>query len=564
MARDGAGGELPEDVPVLIVGGGPVGLALACELGRRGVGCLVVEQRAGLLSHPRANTHGARSMEFYRRLGIAAAFRAAGLPDDYPTDSVYMTRFAGHELCRLRLPSKQVSLAAARAGDPRWPTPEPQYRASQRYLEPLLLDCARAAAGTTVAFGRRVVELDERGRDVIATIEDVATGGRRRVAAAYAVGCDGARSLTRRTMRTRYDGEGGLDQPFMGGQMLSTYLRAPTLAATMGIDPAWQYWAITPEIRAVMVAISPPDDFLLHVQFGSGVDPASVDPAAVLARAVGKPVPCEILSSAPWRAGQALVADRYRAGRLIIAGDSAHLFTPTGGFGVNTGVEDVANLGWKLAAAVEGWGGTALLDSYEAERRPIAFRNTRAALSLARAVGLCPVAPEIEEESAAGAAARARAADHIIGVAEAEFDTPGIQLGACYDGSVIVTPDASGPVPDLPGIYVPSSRPGARAPHVWLGDNDSLLDRFGRDFTLLRRHADLDPGPLAAQAQNLGVRLDIVTADGPGMADLYPADFTLIRPDHHVAWRGTADGAHGALRRAVGLHHGLTDEQRVA
>ncbi len=558
MAQEG----LPGDVAVLIVGGGPVGLALACDLGRRGIGCLVVEQRAGLLSHPRANTHSARSMEFYRRLGIARAFRAAGLPDDYPTDSVYVTRLAGYELARLALPSKRESLAAARAGNASWPTPEPQYRASQRYLEPLLLDCARAAPGTTVAFGWRVVELDERGRDVIATVEEVGTGRRRRIAAAYVVGCDGARSLTRRTMRTRYDGEGGIDQPFMGGQMLSTYFRAPGLRAAMGIAPAWQYWAITPEIRAVMVAIAWPDDFLLHVQLGPEIDPAAIDPAQVIARAVGRPVSCEILSSAPWRAGQALVAERYRAGRLIIAGDAAHLFTPTGGFGVNTGIEDIANLGWKLAAAVEGWGGTALLDSYEAERRPIAFRNTRAALSLARAVGQCPVGPDIEEDSAAGAASRAQAADHIIRVAADEFDTPGIQLGACYEGSAIVTADGSEAVPDLPGSYVPTSRPGARAPHLWLGDDDSLLDRFGRDFTLLCRRGD--PGPLLAEAAGLGLRLDVVAVEAPGLAELYPADFTLIRPDHHVAWRGAPGDAHAALRRAVGLHHGLADEQRVA
>jgi hypothetical protein len=254
-----------------------------------------------------------------------------------------------------------------------------------------------------------------------------------------------------------------------------------------------------------------------------------------------------------WTAGQALVADSFGSGRVFLCGDAAHLFTPTGGFGMNTGIDDAANLAWKLAAAAQGWGGPELLASYEAERRPIAIRNTGAAHRLARNVGDVPMSPDLEEDSEAGAAARAEAGAFLAGFGE-EFASLGIQLGARYDGSPLVVPDGTEPPPDDPAVYVPASCPGGRAPHVRLADGTSLFDRLDAGFTLLclagTGNAARD---LEAEARDRGVPFSLVEVGDAVARELYPRDYTLIRPDRHVAWRGDSlPGPSGLLDRVTG------------
>jgi hypothetical protein len=252
----------------------------------------------------------------------------------------------------------------------------------------------------------------------------------------------------------------------------------------------------------------------------------------------GQDLDFKILGHWKWVPGRALVADSFGRGRVVLAGDSAHLFTPTGGFGMNTGIDDAANLGWKLAALVQGWGGEALLPSYELERRPIAFRNTGTAKLYSRNVGSLQVPPEIEEESAAGAAARAQVGRIAATFAE-EFASIGIQLGARYDGSPIVVPDGTFLPSDDPFRYVPSACPGGRAPHIWLADHTSLFDLFGPGFTLLLlAGAESDGTELLCSAVRRGMPLKVLRIDEPEARDLYEANMALIRPDHHVAWRG--------------------------
>lgn len=520
---------------VAIVGAGPVGLMLACELGSYGVKVALFEERQDTSRHPKANTHSARSMELYRRLGIADAFRHTGLPMNYPTDAVYLTRLNGMELARIRLPSKQQSLAQAAGTNERWPTPEPQLRASQLALEPLLRACAERFADVRIHYGTKVTALEDLGESVILTTQSAEAQNRHE--ALYVIGCDGARSWVRNTLGIRFEGEGGLDMEFMGGRMVATYFRAPTLLPSLPVEPAWQYWAVRPGIRAVMVTLDGEKEFILHAQLPKGVEPASFDFSACLEAVVGVPTPCEIISQAAWRAGQALVSPRYGRGRIALAGDAAHLFTPTGGLGVNTGIEDAANLAWKLAAAVHGWAGQGLLASYEAERRPAALRNTAFALKLAKSVGECPVTPDFEEESHAAEAARRAARAHIEAFAPDEFDHPGLQLGARYDDSPIIIGD--GPPPhDTAVRYTPTTAPGGRLPHLWVEAGLSLLDLAGHHVTAI----DLNPAEHrtahladAARARKVPVKVHLLHR--PDLAALLEADLLVVRPDQMVAWR---------------------------
>ncbi|MGO4389667.1 FAD-dependent monooxygenase [Microvirga sp. 2YAF29] len=530
---------LPTNVDVLIVGAGPVGLVLAAELGAFGVSTLLLEQNPNISTHPRANTHSARSMEIYRRLGIATAFRQAGLPDDRPTDISYSTRLLGAEFARVSLPSPREALKNAEIGNDAWPTPEPQFRSSQLFLEPILKDRVLCEKSIHLTYGQRVTDCAEVNDGVRVTCEPSEGGEPRYVTARYVVGCDGGRSFVRRTMGARFEGESGIDLDFMGGRMVATYFRAPDLIERMGRPPAWQYWSINPDMRCVMVAIDGKQNFLIHFQLRPDESVETFDFASRIAQVAGEPIAVEILSATTWRAGQALVANRYCAGRMLLAGDSAHLFTPAGGFGLNTGIEDAVNLGWKLAAVCQGWGASDLLQTYDTERKAIASRNTSAALSLAKAIGECPVSADIEAHGPDGDAARRRAAEHILAYAPQEFEAPGIQLGARYDDSPIIASDEA-PPPDEPTRYLPTSIPGGRAPHVWLDQGVSTLDHLGHCFTILRIKSggDSSAETLVEAASARGIPLKLIDIDPVAAAGLYTHTLTLVRPDQHIAWRG--------------------------
>ena len=269
---------------------------------------------------------------------------------------------------------------------------------------------------------------------------------------------------------------------------------------------------------------------------------------------IGAPCDAKYISHFIWTAGQALVANSYSAGRALIAGDAVHLFTPQGGFGMNTGVDDAANLAGKLAAMVQGWGGPRLLESYEQERRPIAIRNTRAAQGMARQLGAVPVAETILDENDEGNRARAGAGSVLARLSE-EFASLGIQLGARYDASPIVSHDGRAP-PDRPDTYTPSASPGGRAPHLWLDGHVSLFDRLARGFTLLCLRESEGAVALRSAATMRGIPLEVLTIDSSAARDLYECDFALIRPDLHVAWRGAGrllDNCHQLLDLVTGF-----------
>jgi hypothetical protein len=290
-----------------------------------------------------------------------------------------------------------------------------------------------------------------------------------------------------------------------------------------------------------MVTLDADNDlYLLHYQPPS--DPNTAKSFAdVLDGVVGAPVEAEVLSAAEWRAGVSLVAQRFRSGRCFLAGDAAHLFTPTGGFGLNTGIEDACNLGWKLAAVLAGWAPEALLDTYEVERKPVAERNTNYALTLARRNGECPVDVAIEDEGPDGARARAAAQRHLAAYARWEYDTPGIQLGVSYRRSPLVVDDGSPAVPDSPVEYVPNAAPGSRLPHVWLSDGTPLYDVLGFEFTLIGLGSRKAAPAWRDAAAQRGIPLTILDlAPSSELRALVQADWILVRPDQHIAWRGDA------------------------
>ena len=526
--------------PVAIVGGGPVGMMLALFLDRHGVCSVVFNSENDVRFHPKGSTHNSRTMEHYRRLGLAETVRGLGLPADHPTDVAYFTRFNGWELARLRMPSLAEKRAAVAASPKTGQIPEPIHRANQMYVERALFAAVRARPNITLRFGWTVERFAQDGDGV--SLRATNASAQEDWRAAYLVGCDGGRSFVRRALGISYAGEEALKTAFFGGRMVSVHLRAPTLYPDFLKDRrAFQYWVVNPELRTALVALDGKDEFLMWSRASD--EKVEADVRRLMRGCCGADIPLQILAFTPWTSGVALVAEKFGEGRVLLAGDAVHLFTPTGGFGMNTGVDDAANLAWKLAAMVQGWGGPRLLLSYESERKPIAIRNTNAARAFARNVGDVPVPAEMEDDNLRGAAARGKVGA-FLGTFGEEFASIGVQLGARYDGSPIVCVDGPPPQDNLTD-YVPSSVPGGRAPHVWLdegrGPGSSLFDRLGVGFTLLRLGPRAPDGAsIVEAAKKRHVPLTVLDVPDREVHDLYACDLCLIRPDQHVAWRGDA------------------------
>ncbi|MFN2644789.1 MAG: FAD-dependent oxidoreductase [Burkholderiales bacterium] len=528
---------LPERTQVLIVGGGPCGLMLAIELGRRGVATLVLDEKPGTAFNPQANATQARTMEYYRRLGFADEIRSVGLPAEFPTDIAYFTRFAKYELARFRLPSAREARAMVSSLSGSWSAAELPHRVAQKYVEQVLRRHAERVA--KLHYGWRVTRFAA-GRDEVQVQAEPAAGGAPvKMRAAYLVGADGARSLVRQAMGWRYGGETGVVRDFVGGRMYAVYCRVPSFYRSVPHRPAWMNVSFNRERRSFMPAVDGQGEFAFHTQLKPHEDEARVDERAaadMVRQAIGEALPVEVLARDTWTAGHALVAERYGGGRVFIGGDAAHLFTPTGGLGYNTAVEDAVNLGWKLASVLAGRASPKLLESYELERRPLAIRNTTYAKRFADSLGNFPPVAEIEDDTPAGAAARAHAGAYLEAHGRAEFNIPGITFGGRYDGSSAIVADGSAPPPESANTYVPSACPGGRPPHAWLGDGRSLYDLFGPDWTLLALRE-----PASAKTPELKT----VSLRNNELRELYGADFALIRPDQVLAWRGNAE--HEAL-----------------
>ena len=523
---------------VLIVGAGPVGLAAAIELGLRGVRVLLIERNARVGVAPRAKTTNVRTRTHLRRWGIADALAAeAPFGVDYPNDMVFVTRLAGPELARFT-----DAFNAAPARSPLYPEHAqwiPQYT-----LEKVMLAKARSLPGVDIRFDTAFATAEQDDEHVTSTLHDAA-GEAFTVVARYLIGADGARSRVRDLIGAKMEGRYGLSHHY------NIIFRAPGLAEAHGHGPAVIYWQIG---RDGFSALGPMDKGDVWAFMPSGIKPDETltdeQAAAMIRDRTGIDLPYEILSADRWTASE-LLADRYTDRRIILAGDACHLHPPAGGYGMNMGVGDGVDLGWKIAATLGGWGGDALVASYEAERRPV----HRAVIDEAMANYAIYVAPPpaaIEDDTDEGQAIRAATGAAIQAGKAREFDTLGTVLGLCLSSSPLIAA-ANEPAPARDSQnYSPSTRPGCLAPHAWLPDGRSLYDLFGTGFSLVvskEAHED-DVASAVRDADALSVPLEIVRLNDNGIAALYEALLTLVRPDQHVAWRG--DRWADSLARAAG------------
>ncbi|KUP90769.1 FAD-dependent monooxygenase [Tritonibacter horizontis] len=530
---------------VLIVGAGPCGLMLANELGRRGIAAMVVDREPTVATAPQANATQARTMEHYRRLGFAAEIRALGLPAHHATDVAYYTTFAGHELARHQMPASGEADRVVREQAHLWNGAELPHRIPQSLVEQTLCQQAQALPDIEIAFNTELTGFVEDDAGVLAEVR-TAAGQSYRIRARYLFAADGGSSMVRKQLGIRYAGGDAKARDFMGGQMLSIYLDAPAFYE-LNLPRAWMYWTFNRRRRALLATVDGTGGFVLQTQLREGEDAATMTQAEageLFLQAVGKEIPYRLTGIATWLAGRALVAERFCHGRVFLGGDAVHLFTPTGGMGYNTAIEDAVNIGWKLAAVLKGQAGEGLLASYEAERRPVALRNTRFAIEFADSVGLYVPSPAIEDSGAVGEAARARAGAYLQQHAAREFTIPGFTFGARYDASPVISAERSPAPPDAASVYVPSAKPGGRAPHAWLSDGRSLFDAFGFEWTLLCLGEDSDAaGDFLVAAEARGMTLKILYLPQEVLLpDLYEAPYALIRPDQIVAWRGAAPG----------------------
>jgi 2-polyprenyl-6-methoxyphenol hydroxylase-like FAD-dependent oxidoreductase len=519
----------------LVVGGGPVGLTAAIELAWRSVPTILITDKLDTAQHPKCNNTNARSMEHFRRLGIANELRSEGLRPDVARASAYVTRFCGHEFGRLPRPYSD------------WPTPEIPNNVSQPVLERVLRRCAERQPNSQIHFGQRLDTFAVHDDHVLAEIEDTQSGERRRIKARYLIGVDGASSTVRRTLGFAMLGEdGSTHRAFMGGTMLSFYIRSPRLMAASGRPPTNMTWILNPEMRGMMYSQDGRETWVVHYQVPPGADWHAIDAKVVVAAMIGADVPFEIISGGPWTGGLALVCEHYQSGRVFLAGDAAHLFTPLGGLGMNTGIGDVMNLCWKLAAVHQGWAGPKLLESYEIERRPMGVRNSQLGVKCTRIMDGWTLSPDFEESSAEAEASRRAFGVRIMEEDRAQYLTVGIQLGERYETSPIVWPNSGDAPPDSPpdspadswDSYTPLDRPGARAPHFWLAPGRAAYDELGKGFALLDFGAPDGAGSVEAAAKARGVPLTTLRLKSPD--DLYRSKLVLIRPDQHIAWHGDA------------------------
>jgi len=512
-----------KEIPVLIAGGGPVGLALAIELGMAGIECLVIEKRDGSISIPKMSGLSIRSMEFNRRWGIAERVQNSGWPKTHPQGLIYCTSMVGYELARHHVPAYV---------DQRLPyTPEPRVACAQIFYDPILLDRAHSLPSVTI---RHLTSLDSFAEDtdgVTAVATDRVSGRSETIRARYLVGCDGADGTVVTALGFGYEGKG------LVANSVNVFFRSPELMKIH--DKGWSRFFRFTDAGGTWGEIIGIDGKELWRLSVLKADPA-YDGHAYLRRLAGTDVPYEILSEMNWERRER-VAEHYRKGRVFIAGDAAHQNSPTGGLGLHTGLADAVDLGWKLVAVIKGWGGDKLLDSYEAERKPIALLNVQASTDEFLLLADLPGGPEIAEDSPRGAALRRRWAEayRASSGATGPTFTENLRLGYCYEASPICVDDGSPPIPIETVEFVPSARPGTRAPHAWIREKRSTLDFFGSGrFVLLRLGADPPSAEtIAAAAAARGVPFASIDLADEAVARLYERRLVLVRPDGHVAWR---------------------------
>jgi 2-polyprenyl-6-methoxyphenol hydroxylase-like FAD-dependent oxidoreductase len=528
------------EVPILVAGGGSTGLSLAGELGWRGTPCMLVEPRVAANPHPRANAVANRSMEYFRRWDVAHAMTGAGVPADYPAAYYWVSTLHGHEIHRLTLPghAELERMRAQGAADPshelHW-SPYLKTIVGQHEVERVLREHVARCASVDAHFGWELESFEERAGAVRVSIRNELSNEVRHGLAGRLVACDGGRSRVREALGIRLQGRASL------ARFVSIYFRAPEFMQCHRFGPANIFFPIHRKHRGFLLNWDTGQTWTYHLILEEGMDWSDVQPEAAIESLLGCRTPLEVVSVQPWTA-HALTAEHYQSphGRVFLAGDAAHLFTPTGGLGMNTGVSDAIDLAWKLGAEADGWAGPSLLPSYEAERHTIGVRNTReAADNFDRLFAVMQWGDELDDPATTGETLRAALRADLVRQ-EKLLKSSGVLLGYRYEGSPICWDDDSEPTPDDPQAYVPTARPGHRAPHAWLTDGRSVLDLMGPWFTLLCFDGDTPTArALCDAAAARGVPLAVQLVNEPSIRALYGGRaHVLVRPDLMVGWRG--------------------------
>jgi len=519
---------IEECTPVLIVGAGPVGLALAGDLGWRGIDSILIEQGDGAITQPRMDMVGIRTMEFCRRWGIVDDVESSGYNRNYTQDCAWVTSLNGYEFGREPFPSPREEKAPPQS-------PQKRERCPQNFFDPVLRRFAESTHHVDLRHNSTLLDFEDLGDCVVARVQT--PEGLTTIKAEYLVGADGGASRVREKLGITMSGEGVLTYT------TNAIFRTDNLEALHHLEPAYRYIFIGPEgTWATLVAIDGRKNWRFSMVGDKEKRKISEEEMrCAIVRAVGVDFDFEILSTLPWIRRQ-LVADEYRRGRCFLVGDAAHLTSPTGGFGMNTGVLDAVNLSWKLAAAVQGWGGDALLDTYEAEQRPVAVRNVNeAGENLRRMLAPRVATPDpliFSGEGPEAEQARREYGERYTEAMRREWFSIGVHLGYMYNSAIVIPDGTPAPVDEV-SSYEPTARPGSRAPHFWLESGRSVLDEFGREYVLVS-FAGADSAGLGDAFEAAKVPMRVLEVEDDAARELYAADLVLVRPDGQVAWRSNS------------------------
>jgi 2-polyprenyl-6-methoxyphenol hydroxylase-like FAD-dependent oxidoreductase len=539
---------------VIVVGGGPVGLTLALDLGKRGIRCTLIEQKPEPQFLPKMERCNARTMEMFRRIGIAEKIRSRGLISSVAMDVFVILSMTERPLLRLPYPSvDQMREDIRTTNDGSMPL-EPYQLISQYTLEPLLKEEAECLAQVQLRYGCEFLEFNEDNSGVTVTFRNAASNIET-ARGAYLVGCDGGGSLVRKQLGIKLKGEGHLlklrqslyrcDElydriPLLNGPGHGRHYHVADNQSTFLImQDSRRHWTLH-------AAVETDEEMKLRFE-----------------QTIGAPVTYEMLYCGEWHQNL-LLADSYSKNRVFLAGDAVHLVIPTGGLGMNTGVGDAIDLSWKLAAMLEGWGGPDLLRSYEIERRQIGERNVGASryASLGRRKWRSQWRPEIRAATAAGQAAR----DHLARVADVEQrktnEMIGAELGYRYVDSPIIDDVPGGPE-HVFRDYNPTTWPGARLPHVWLDDGTPFHDRIPTTgFTLLRLNKNLDVSGIEKAFRARRATFRVLDVPDQIARAVYDRDLLLLRPDLHIVWRGNRPPTDVARLSGIATGHETGESEK--
>ena len=541
-AADRGEGRLPASTPVLIAGGGPVGLATAVELAHHGIASVIIERREEVSwLRPRAKTTSARTMEHFRRWGLADELReAAPLPVAWSDEAVFCTSLLGREITRIGgcfgLDLAGSDLVA-----------ECGQQVPQPVVEHVLREAVSQSPMARMVTGMQVVAARESAAGAEVDVTDD-LGKQQRIQAQYVIGCEGARSVVRDAIGARYEGIEASRPNF------NIVFRSSGLGDRVPHGPAIHYWVLNPDQPGLVGRLDLDETWWCIAQ-GVDVETGEANSEQLVHNLVGGEVPVSVLATDAWLARMLLV-DRYSSRRLFLAGDAAHQNPPWGGHGFNTGIGDAVNLGWKMAAVLNGWAPDELLSSYAPERRPVAASTIEEA-----ARNMATLAPELADRRLTGsddefAEARPNVATAIHATKTGEFHSLELTLGYDYGESTIVVADDPPEVETATSTetgYQPSAAPGHRLPHRWMAPGDSLYDRLGTEFTLIGDLSRPVAGRLVDEARSLDVPLSLMDVRGEEWRVRFGADLVLVRPDQHVAWRGNhLDDPVDIVRQVVG------------